>query len=164
MSTLSLVAAIADNYAIGKDGDLLWRLPNDMKYFRELTTGHTVVMGRKTFESLPKGALPNRVNVVLSSRDDLQFEGCTMAKTIEDAVRGAVDEELFVIGGGQIYAKTLPMADKLYLTWVHHTFDDADTFFPSIDFSVWEEVFRESHPADEKHPYPYTFATYVRKK
>ncbi|MDL2310051.1 dihydrofolate reductase [Parabacteroides sp. OttesenSCG-928-B22] len=163
MSTISLVAAVADNYAIGKEGDLLWRLPNDMKYFRNLTSGHTVVMGRKTFDSLPKGALPNRVNVVISSQEGLTYADCTMARSIDEVFSFCNDEELFVIGGGQIYNALLPQADKLYITWVHHNFEDADTFFPRINFAEWEEIFRESHPADEKHIYPYTFATYQRK-
>lgn len=164
-STISIIAAIADNNAIGKDQQLLWRLPSDMKRFKGLTTGHTVVMGRKTFESLPKGALPNRKNVVLTTHPEVSFKDTFICKSMNDALNLCENEdEIFMIGGAAVYRQALRIADKMYLTLVHHTFEDADTFFPEVDFSEWEETEREDFPADEKHEYPYTFVTYIRKK
>lgn len=164
MSTLSVIVALADNLAIGKDGDLLWHLPNDMKRFRELTTGNSIVMGRKTFDSLPKGALPNRKNIVLTKQANAGIPGAYTVNSLQKAIEAADSEEVFIIGGAMIYELALPFADKMYLTFVHHHFDDADTFFPPIDFIEWEETERTVYPADERHAYPYTFATYIRKK
>lgn len=164
-STISIIVAIADNNAIGKDQQLLWRLPSDMKRFKGLTTGHTVVMGRKTFESLPKGALPNRKNVVLTTQHEASFKDTFVCKSMNDALNLCENEdEIFIIGGAAVYRQALKIADKMYLTLVHHTFEDADTFFPEVDFREWEEKEREDFPADEKHEYPYTFVTYIRKK
>lgn len=162
---ISIIVAIAENQAIGAHNDLLWRLPNDMKRFRELTTGHTIIMGRKTFESLPKGALPNRKNVVVSRHPAIVCENCERFGDLETAIEHHKDEpEVFIIGGGQIYAQTLPYADKLYITRVRHTFDHADVFFPVIDADKWLLIACEDHPADEKNAYPYTFQTYIKKK
>jgi len=131
---ISIIVAIADNRAIGKDNRLLWHLSEDLKRFKKLTTGHTLIMGRNTFLSLPNGALPNRRHVVISDQRGETFEGCEMAASIEEAIRLAGDrDECFVIGGGMVYAQFLPMAGKLYLTQVHESFE-ADTFFPEIDF------------------------------
>lgn len=143
---------------------MIYRLPNDLKRFKTLTTGHTVIMGRKTFESLPKGALPNRRNVVLSRQADLGFPQTKQFASLEEAIDScAKEEELFVIGGAEIYRQAMPLADKLYLTRVEDITADADTFFPCIDECEWEETDREAHPADEKHHYPYTFINYVRR-
>ena len=165
MSTISIIAAIADNNAIGKNQQLLWSLPYDMKRFKSLTTGHAVVMGRKTFESLPNGALPKRKNVVLTTLPEAIFMDSFACESMHDALNLCENEdEVFMIGGAMVYRQALKIADKMYLTLVHHTFEDADTFFPEIDYSEWIETERQDFPADEKHAYPYTFVSYIRKK
>ena len=162
---ISIIVATDQRGAIGKDNSLLWRLPNDMRHFRELTTGHTVVMGRRTFESLPHGALPNRRNMILTTEWGAHFNNCLVYNTLWGALMDTEEEEeVFVIGGGNVYKQALEVADKLYLTLVHHTFPEADTFFPPVDPKVWEEVSRTDVPTDEKNPYPHSFLTYVRKK
>lgn len=165
MSEISIVAAVADNYAIGKGNKLPWHLPADLKHFRELTTGHAVVMGKRTFESLPNGPLPNRRNVVLTSvMSEGVNEGYFEADSLEDAFYLCEKEEkIFIVGGAAVYRQSLEIADSLYVTWVHHEFS-ADIYFPEVDFSKWEEVSRQDMPADEKNPYPYSFVHYKRKK
>ena len=163
MSTLSIIVAIADNGAIGKQQQLLCHLPKDLKHFKEITSGHTVIMGRKTYESLPNGALPNRKNIVLTSSKDLSYPNCIMVNSLEDAIDACNgEEEVFIIGGAAVYKEALEQADKLYITRIHHSFEDADTFFPEINKSDWTETEQISHPADEKHLYPFTFITYTR--
>ena len=176
---LSIIVAIAEDGAIGAKNALLWRLPNDMKRFRELTTGHTVVMGRKTFESLPNGALPNRWNVVISSNIEAVFENAIVYSNVHEAIqayrdeysdaplgtrtsRPHCDDELFIIGGSSIYRQTIDLADRLYITRVHHRFDDADAFFPNFSADDWVLTEQISFPKDEKHGYPYTFQTYIK--
>lgn len=164
MGKVSIIVALADNNAIGKDQQLLWRMPNDMKRFKALTIGHAVIMGRKTFESLPKGALPERKNVVLTTMPEAGFVNCFACDSFVDALDICEkEEETFVIGGALVYKQALKFADKMYLTYVHHVFEDADTFFPEIDYAEWNEVERQEFPADEKHAYPYSFVTYERK-
>lgn len=160
---ISIIAAIAANGAIGINNDLPWRLPNDMKRFRQLTTGHPVLMGRKTFESLPNGALPNRTNIVISRNHTLSFKNCILFDNIQDAIREYNQEEVFVIGGAGIYSQMMPFADKLYITLVRHSFENADTFFPEINKNEWIMIEQEDFPDDEKHLYPYTFQTYSKK-
>lgn len=160
---ISLIAAIAANNAIGKQQELLCHLPNDLKRFKAITLGHTIVMGRRTFESLPKGALPGRTNVVVTQQSDAQWDNTTVVHSIDEAFADAGDKELFVIGGATLYRQTLDRADRLYLTHIHHAFDDADTYFPTINYDEWREIEREEHKADERHPYDYTFVTYERK-
>lgn len=164
MKNISIIAAIADNGAIGKNNDLIWRLPNDLKRFKNLTDGHTIVMGRRTFESLPKGALPNRKNVVMTSMPEAIGTSAFVCSSWEEMMDlTEKDDDVFIIGGASIYRDALSIANKMYLTWVHEKFD-ADVFFPEIDFSEWEEVSRQECKADEKHPYDYTFADYIRKE
>ena len=165
MSEISIVAAVADNYAIGKGNKLPWHLPADLKHFRELTTGHAVVMGKRTFESLPNGPLPNRRNVVLTSvMSEGVNEGYFEADSLEDAFYLCEKEEkVFIVGGAAVYRQSLEIAESLYITWVHHEFS-ADIYFPEVDFSKLEEVSRQDMPADEKNPYPYSFVHYKRKK
>jgi len=159
---ISIIVAIAENRAIGKDNRLLWRLSADLKRFRKLTTGHTLIMGRNTFLSLPNGVLPDRRHIVISDVPGETFEGCEMAASIEEALVLAGDkEECFVIGGGMVYAQFLPVAGKLYLTRVQHSFD-ADTFFPEIDFSQWTALHTEVVRADEKNEYAHTYTEYRR--
>lgn len=159
---ISIIVAIAQNFAIGKNNDLLFHLPNDLKRFKEITTGHPVIMGRNTLLSLPKGALPNRRNIVISDIPEEKFERCEMVASIEEAAYAVKDEqEAFIIGGGMIYRQFFPLAGKLYLTLVHRDFD-ADVSFPEIDYSEWEELFREDH-SDEKNGFEYSYLNLKRK-
>ena len=164
MSTISIIAAISENNAIGKNQNLLCHMPADMKHFKDLTTGHAVIMGRKTFESLPH-ALPNRKNVVLTTLPEAGFVDCFACESMGTALDLCEkEEEIFMIGGALVYRQALRIADKMYITRIHHEFEDATTFFPVVNWDLWEEAEREEHSADEKNPYPYTFLTYVRKK
>jgi dihydrofolate reductase len=159
---ISIIVAIAENRAIGKDNRLLWHLSDDLKRFKKLTSGHTLIMGRNTFLSLPNGALPNRRHIVISDIPGETFEHCEMAGSIEQALEMAgSSDECFVIGGGMVYAQFLPVAGKLYLTRVHHSFE-ADTYFPEIDFSLWRALHTESAGADEKNAYAHTYTEYER--
>lgn len=160
---ISIIVAIAENNAIGKDNDLLWHLSEDLKRFKKLTSGKTVIMGKKTFESLPVRPLPNRRSIVITDVPGEQIDGCVMAFSIEDAVsKCSPDEENFVIGGGSVYRQFMPIADKFYLTKVHKSFE-ADTFYPEIDFSQWEMIEKTEGFVDEKNPYPHTYYVYKRK-
>jgi len=162
---LSIIASIADNNAIGIHNKLLCRLPNDMRRFKRLTTGHTVIMGRKTFESLPNGALPNRTNVVITRNTEAQFEGCETCNQLQEAISLHQHEnEIFIIGGAAVYEQAIGLADKLYLTCIHHTFTHADTFFPEINDRDWVITDCETYPSDELHLFPYTFKTFIKKK
>ena len=159
---ISIIVAIAENLAIGKDNKLLWHISEDLKRFKKLTTGHTLIMGRNTFLSLPNGALPNRRHIVISDQDGDRFEGCAMAASIEEAIQlaGSV-EECFVIGGGMVYKQFLPLAEKLYLTRVEQRFE-ADTFFPEINFSQWKSLSSERVEAGGKNQYAHTYTEYIR--
>ncbi len=159
----SIVVAVDEHNAIGHDGDLLCHLPNDLKHFKKVTSGHTVIMGRRTFESLPKGALPDRKNIVISSSPAHNFPNCVICKNWDEVFAETANETSFIIGGGMIYKQAIEWVDTLYLTRIHHKFKDADTFFPAIDNNKWLLVDEEDNEADEKHAYPYTFLTYKRK-
>jgi dihydrofolate reductase len=162
---ISIIVAIARNGAIGYNGDLVYHLPADMKRFKALTTGHTVLMGRKTFQSLPKGALPNRRNIVLTRQDDTSFPGAETYGSIEEALAHCTPQEkVYVIGGAQIYRQALPLADELEITLVHDTPLKADTFFPDYGNDYhWHLVSCEDHEPDERNPYPYSFLTYRKQ-
>ena len=160
---MNIIVAIAENYAIGKAGDLLCYLPDDLKHFKALTTGATVVMGKKTFFSLPRRPLPNRRNIVLTRDESFQYENTEVAHSIEELQKMlTADEKVFIIGGGEVYKQFMPLVDELQITHIHHNWDDADTFFPEIDSTIWQCVNEERHEADEKHAYAFTFATYKR--
>ena len=161
---ISLIVAISENYAIGRKGELLCHLPNDLKHFKQITSGHTVMMGERTYLSLPKHPLPNRRNIVLTDVQGKTFEGAEMAYSL-DEMEALVrpDEEAFVIGGGMVYRQMMPRADKLYITHIHHSWPDADTFFPEIDPNIWRQTSAKRHSADENNPYDYTFAEYIRR-
>ena len=162
---LSLIAAVAEGGAIGKQQALLCHLPNDLKHFKTITLGHTVIMGRRTFESLPKGALPGRTNIVVTHNNSARWENVHIATDINEALSTEQsDEELFIIGGATLYEQTIDLADRLYITHIYHKFPDADTFFPAIDPTIWNETKREEMPADERHPFSYAFVTYERKQ
>ncbi|MBR1545733.1 MAG: dihydrofolate reductase [Prevotella sp.] len=157
---ISIIAAVAKNRAIGFENKLLYWLPNDLKRFKALTTGHTIIMGRNTFESLPKGALPNRRNVVLS-RTTKELPGCEIFPTLEKALKScAPDEDIYIIGGARVYEQAIKFADRLCLTEIDDTPKDADAFFP--DYSDWKIDTKEAHPKDEKHAFEYAFVDYVR--
>ena len=160
---VSIIVAVSLNRAIGNNNKLLYWLPNDLKRFKALTTGHTIIMGRKTFESLPKGALPNRRNIVLSTQH-LQFPGAETYHSLEEAMQHCNSEEtVFIIGGESVYKQGMQLANKIYLTQVEDIAKEADAFFPEIDGKEWEETGRELNSVDEKHAFPYTFIDYTRK-
>lgn len=160
---ISIIVAIAENYAIGLNNQLLWHIPDDLKRFKRLTSGHTVVMGKRTYESLPKRPLPNRKNLVITDIPGEQINGCTMAYSIEDAIQ-KMDEksENFIIGGGSVYRQFLPFADRLYITWVHRSFE-ADTFFPGIDMNDWELASEDKIPEGGEPGFGYSYCIYERK-
>lgn len=160
---ISIIVAIAQNNAIGKDNNLLWHISEDLKRFKKITTGHTIVMGKNTFHSLPNGVLPNRVHIVITDVKEEQFEGCITVYSIEDAVEKFDDnEEVFIIGGGMIYKQFLPLANRIYLTVVHKDFE-ADTFFPAINYDEWKEISKESFEASDKNDFAYSYLILERK-
>ncbi len=166
---LSIIVAIAENNAIGKAGGLLCHLPADLRHFKAVTQGRTVIMGERTFFSLPRHPLPNRRNIVLTDQAGKTFDGAEAAYSISeimDIVRrdGTSDTEYFIIGGGMVYRQFMPLADRLYITHIRHAWPDADTFFPEIRPDEWELTEEELHTADENNPYDYTFNIYNRKK
>lgn len=156
---ITIIAAVAENGALGKNNELLWHLPNDFKRFKAITTGHHIIMGRKTFESFPK-PLPNRTHVIITRQKNYCPANCIVVDSLEQALAACPkNETIFVIGGGEIYNLALPYADTLDLTRVHHSFE-ADTFFPSIDTNLWKLQQAEHHTKDDKHNYDYSFETY----
>lgn len=160
---LILIAALTDNRVLGKDNQLIWRLPEDLKNFKRLTSGHSVIMGRKTFESLGK-PLPNRTNIVITRNPDYQAEGCIVVESLAKAIAQAQEADagqVFVIGGGEIYAQALPLADVMYLTHVH-TELEGDTFFPEFSTSDWKVIDTQHFDKDEKHAYDFDIATYEK--
>lgn len=164
MYKLALIAAIAKNNAIGHENRLIYWLPNDLKRFKELTTGHTIIMGSNTFRSLPKGALPNRRNIVLS-RKEKSFPGCETFSSLEEALANCTNEDIvYIIGGETLYKAALPIADILCLTEVDDTPAQADAFFPQFARNEWEIIEQEEHNTDEKHNFSYCFTTYLRRE
>jgi dihydrofolate reductase len=158
---VSLVVAMARNRVIGKDGGLPWRLPDDLKHFKRLTLDHTVIMGRKTFEEIRR-PLANRRNVVISRNPAFRPAGVTVVPNLAEALAlGATEDEVFVIGGGEVYRQALPLADRLYLTVVHADVE-GDTTFPPFDVNGWVLESEQDHPADDHHAWPFTFRTYRR--
>lgn len=161
---IKLIVAKASNNVIGNDNDLIWHLPNDLKHFKNLTTDHPIVMGRKTYLSLGR-PLPNRTNIVITRDASFNDEKVVITYSLEEAIEKAkeINEDFFIIGGGTIYKQAMPFVDELYITEVHHEFD-GDTYFPEIDEDDFEEISREHHLKDEKHPYAYSFVTYKHIK
>jgi len=159
---VTLIAALGTNNELGKDNELIWYLPADLKRFKKLTTGHHIIMGRKTFESIGK-PLPNRTSIIITRDENYQAKDCLIANSLEQALSlTKKDETPFIIGGAQIYNQALKIVTNLEITYVHHKFE-ADVFFPKIDLTIWKEIARELHQADEKHKYDYSFVSYVRK-
>jgi len=164
MSTITIIAAIANNNALGKDNDLIWHLPADLKRFKKVTSGHHILMGRNTFESIGK-PLPNRTTVIITRNESYKAAGCVVVPSIKKAIEVAKnDAHIFIIGGAQVYKQTMEnnLVDQLDITLVHHTFD-ADVFFPKIDLNIWEQTAREDFIADEKNKYDYSFVSYKKK-
>ena len=160
---ISIIAAVARNMAIGYQNKLLYWLPNDLKRFKALTTGHTIIMGRRTFESLPKGALPNRRNVVLT-HSQITFPGAETFPSLQAALASCTpSEDIYIIGGASVYTEALPLADRLCLTEIEDTPAQADAFFPQFSKDEWAEVWAEEHQPDERHAQAYRFVDYERK-
>ncbi|MGB6084478.1 dihydrofolate reductase [Moheibacter sp.] len=159
---LIIIVAKAENNVIGNENQLIWHLPNDLKHFKNLTSGHPIIMGRKTFESIGK-PLPNRTNIVITRNSNWNADGVLTANSLEEAIEKAkeLDPEVFIIGGGNIYEQAMDWADALEVTEVHHSFE-GDTKFPEIDLSVWKETSREKFGKDEKHLFEYSFVRYER--
>jgi dihydrofolate reductase len=160
---ISIIVAVAENFAIGKDNDLLFHLPTDLKRFKKITTGHSLIMGRNTLLSLPRWPLPNRRHIVITDRPEDRFPGCEIVYSVAEALEKVqLEEEAFVIGGGMVYRQFYPLAGKLYLTWVHKPFE-GDTFFPEINFDEWEETDRE-YLYDEENGFAYSNINLIRKE
>ena len=165
--TISLVVAAAENNAIGRNNKLLWHLPNDLKFFKNTTWGMPVVMGRKTFESINSQPLKGRLNIIITRQKHFTAEGAVVVHDLDDAAFIAQEhdyKELMVLGGGEIYKEAIKIADRIYLTRVHHLFEDADTFFPKINEHEWALLNNKDFPADEKHAYAYSFQVWERRK
>tara|TARA_B110000003_G_scaffold274156_1_gene313426 strand:+ start:82 stop:588 length:507 start_codon:yes stop_codon:yes gene_type:complete len=160
--TITIIVAASENNAIGKNNDLIWDLPNDLKRFKKLTSGHCIIMGRKTFDSFP-GLLPNRKHIIISNKPKESFsERVTAVNNLDDAIKATGDDENpYIIGGGQIYKIAMSYCDKIELTRVHEKFE-ADTFFPKIDTDKWKLINSEKHEKDERHDFSYTYKTYIK--
>ena len=169
---INVIAAVAKNLGIGLENKLLYWLPNDLKRFKALTTGHTIIMGRNTFLSLPKGALPNRRNIVLS-RSQSDFPGCECYASLDEALshcsldecrqHGIDNDDIYIIGGASVYTQAMEIADRLCLTEIADTPQEADAFFPCFSREEWKVASKEAHEADERHAHPYCFVDYLRK-
>jgi dihydrofolate reductase len=164
--TISLIAALSRNRVIGRNNDLPWHLPDDMKYFMQTTKGHHVIMGRKNYDSIPEKfrPLPNRTNIVVTRQAGLKLPNCTVVHSLDEAVaiaREAGEQELFIIGGAAIYQLGMPLANRLYLTEIDAAIN-GDTYFPEFQKSLWKEISRHHHPVDERHAFPFDFVIYER--
>ncbi len=159
---IALIVAIDQNNAIGKDNQLLWHLPKDLSFFKNVTSGNAIIMGRKTFESIGK-ALPNRRNIVISTQKDLQYAGAEITSTLNAAIELVGNADCYIIGGGSIYQQSLTLVNRLYITKVAANLE-ADTFFPTINWDEWELVSKEDHLADEEHAYNFSFCIYDKKQ
>ncbi len=163
---LSIIVAISENNAIGQKGGLLCHLPADLKHFKDITSGHPVLMGERTYLSLPKRPLPNRRNIVLTDNPQFAAEGVEIVHSIPEALQLINEDstaEFFIIGGGMVYRQFFALADKLYITRIHHTWNDADTFFPEIKDNEWQVIKQGDCASDDKNPYNYTFLEYIKK-
>lgn len=160
---ISLIVAKSKNNVIGKNNQLPWHLPADLQYFKKLTMGHHMIMGRKTYESIGK-PLPGRTSIIITSNKDYSAPGCIIAHSLKDAINAAKkDEEVFIIGGAAVFTEALHLADIIYLTEIHENFE-GDVFFPELDFLSWKLVKKEHHNPDEKNKYSYSFAQYEKVK
>lgn len=165
MNTICMIAAAGENNALAKDGDLPWHLPDDFKRFKKLTSGHSIIMGRKTFDGFDK-PLPNRKHIIVTRDTEytVDFNECVVVHSLEDAIDLVKTDALsFIIGGGEIYKQGEKFSNKIELTRIHHTFEGADTFFPEIDETLWEVVQEDFHAIDDRHDFAFTYLTYSRK-
>ena len=163
MKLIEAIVAIDENGAIGRQGDLLCHLPADMKHFKEVTMGSSIIMGRKTFESFPRRPLPWRQNIVITRNAAWQYPGVTVVHSVEDAIAAAETDTVFVIGGADVYEQTLPLVEVLHLTLIHARWASADVFFPALDMNEWQEVSREHHESDHRNAYEFDFITLKRR-
>ncbi|WP_018478397.1 dihydrofolate reductase [Pontibacter roseus] len=161
---IAIVVAVAENNVIGRNNQLIWHLPADLRHFKQKTMSHPMVMGRKTFESIGK-PLPGRTTIIVTRQEGFEAEGCLVVHSVQEALQKGREldkEQVSIVGGAEIYKQVLPEVDTIFLTEVHHTFE-GDTFFPELDMAEWQEVNAEQHEPDEKNPYPYTFRELRRK-
>ena len=163
MKSIQAIVAIAADGAIGRQGELLCHLPADMKHFKEVTMGHSIIMGRKTFESFPRRPLPGRQNIVITRNAGWQYPGVTVAHDLNDAIAAAETDTVFIIGGAQIYELALPLVDVLHLTCIHARWASADVYFPALNMDEWQEVSREHHESDHRNAYEFDFITLKRR-
>ena len=163
MKSIQAIVAIAADGAIGRQGELLCHLPADMKHFKEVTMGHSIIMGRKTFESFPRRPLPGRQNIVITRNASWQYPGVTVAHDLNEAIAAAETDTVFIIGGAQIYELALPLVDVLHLTRIHARWASADVYFPALNMDEWQEVSREHHESDHRNAYEFDFITLKRR-
>jgi len=164
MKSIHAIVAVDQNWAIGRQGDLLCHLPADMRHFKEVTMGHCIVMGRKTFESFPRRPLPGRQNIVVTRNAGWQYPGVTVVHSIDEAIDAAMTDTVFIIGGAQVYEQALPRVEVLHLTLIHARWATADAFFPTLDMSQWQETSREHHTSDHRNAYEFDFITLNRRE
>jgi len=158
---INIIVAAGENNVIGKDNDLIWHLPDDLKFFKAMTSGHPIIMGRKTYESVGR-PLPKRTNIIITSDTDYKAEGCVIVHSLKEALEVSDDEEQFIVGGEQIYRQAMPVADRVYLTRVHATLD-GDRYFPALN-DEWKQVASEFHAADDTHEHAFTFYTFMKQR
>ena len=163
MKTVKAIVAVDENWAIGRQGNLLCYLPADMRHFKQVTMGSSIVMGRKTFESFPRRPLPGRQNIVITRNADWHYPGATVVHSLEDAIQAAETDTVFIIGGAQVYEQALPLVDVLHLTMIHACWASADAFFPKLNPDEWQEVDREHHESDSRNAYEFDFITLKRR-
>ena len=163
MKSVQAIVAVAADGAIGRQGDLLCHMPADMRHFKQVTMGHSIIMGRKTFESFPRRQLPGRQNIVITRNAAWNYPGVTVAHSLEEAIAAAQTDTVFIIGGAQIYEQALPLIEVLHLTRIHARWASADTYFPALDMSEWQEVSREHHESDYRNAYEFDFITLKRR-
>lgn len=163
MKSIQAIVAIAADGAIGRQGELLCHLPADMKHFKEVTMGHSIIMGRKTFESFPRRPLPGRQNIVITRNASWQYPGVTVAHDLNEAIAAAETDTVFIIGGAQIYELALPLVDVLHLTCIHARWASVDVYFPALNMDEWQEVSREHHESDHRNAYEFDFITLKRR-
>ena len=163
MKSVHAIVAVATDWAIGRQGDLLCHLPADMKHFKEVTMGHSIIMGRKTFGSFPRRPLPGRQNIVITRNADWQYPGVTVVHSLDEAIASAETDIVFIIGGAQVYEQALPRVDVLHLTQIHARWASADAFFPALNMDQWQEVSREHHESDHRNAYEFDFITLKRR-
>ena len=163
MKSIQAIVAVASDWGIGRQGELLCHLPADMRHFKEVTMGHSIVMGRKTFESFPRRPLPGRPNIVITRNAGWHYPGVTVVHNMEDAIAAAPTDTVFIIGGAQVYEQALPLVEVLHLTLIHARWASADAFFPTLDMNEWQEVGREHHSSDARNAYEFDFITLKRR-